>query len=165
MALRRGARGEGPEDRTRKGRRWLFFFAVEKGRGKIKAWTNALRKSVEDGCVDIQIEERRSSAILAWPEPGVCWYSAYRIGMKAKKDHDRTFKLMPKYPRCVDTVADTAGPNAGTPEPEAAAAPLKRKLVGKTPAEAAKKSSASDPQERRKQLNPPAWACLPTGWD
>ena len=76
--------------------------------------------------VDIQfIEEGKSSAILVWPEPGVCWYSAYRIGMKAKKDHDRTFKLMPKYPRCVDTAADTAGPNAGTPEPEAGAAPLK----------------------------------------
>ena len=120
--LRRGARGEGPEDRTRKGRRWLFFFAVTKGRGKIKAWTNALRKSVEDGCVDIQIEERRSSAILVWPEPGVCWYSAYRIGMKAK-EHDDTLKIMRCFPKCVDTVADTAGPNAGTPEPEAAAAP------------------------------------------
>ena len=110
--LRRGARGEGPEDRRRKGRRWLFFFAVEKGEGKIKAWTNALRKSVEDGCVDIQIEERRSSAILAWPEPGVCWYSAYRIGMKAK-EHDDTLKIMRCFPKCVDTVADT---------------PLKRKL-------------------------------------
>ena len=50
---------------------------------------------------------------------------AYRIGRKAK-EHDHTFKLMPKYPRCVDTAADTAGPNAGAPEPEAAAAPLKR---------------------------------------
>ena len=164
--LRRGARGEGPEDRRRKGRRWLFFFAVEKGEGKIKAWTNALRKSVEDGCVDIKIEERRSSAILAWPEPGVCWYSAYRIGMKAKKDHDRTFKLMPKFPRCVDTVADTAGPNAGTPEPEAAAAPRKRKLVGKTPAEAAKKKLGTRPAGEEKAAEsaglgvPPHWLLL-----
>ena len=135
------ARGEGPEDRTRKGMRWLFFAAEECQGRKIKAWTEALKKAIAQGSVDIDIiEEGKSSAILVWPEPGVCWYSAYRFGTKAK-EHDDTFKIMKYFPKCVDTVADTAGPNAGTPEPEAAAAPLKRKL-GKTLAEAAKKSSA-----------------------
>ena len=90
---------------------------------KIKAWAEALKKAIAYGFVDIQIEEGKSSAILVWPEPGVCWYSALRIATKAK-EHDHTFKLRPRYPRCVDTAADTAGPNAGAPEPEAAAAPL-----------------------------------------
>ena len=120
--MRRGARGEGPEDRTRKGMRWLFLFAAGEGQGrKIKAWTEALKIAIGEHKVDIQIEEGRSSAILVWPER-VCWQSAYRIGTRAK-DYDHTFKLMPTYPRCVDTAADTAGPNAGAPEPEAAAAP------------------------------------------
>ena len=124
-SLEATARGEGPEDRARKGRRWLYFAAEECQGRKIKSWTKALKKSIACGLVDIQIEEGKSSAILVWPEPGVCWYSAYRIGTKAK-EHDHTFKLRPRYPRCVDTAADTAGPNAGAPEPEAAAAPLKR---------------------------------------
>ena len=123
-SLEATARGEGPEDRTRKGMRWLFFAAEECQGRKIKAWTEALKKAIAEGrsTVNIQIEEGRSSAILVWPEPGVCWYSAYRIGTKAK-EHDDTFKIMQSYPKCVDNVADTAGPNAGTPEPEAAAAP------------------------------------------
>ena len=87
------ARGEGPEDRARKGRRWLFFAAEECQGRKIKAWTKALKKSIACGTQDIQIEEGKSSAILVWPEPGVCWYSAYRIGKKAN-EHDDTFKLM-----------------------------------------------------------------------
>jgi len=128
------ARGEGPEDRARKGRRWLYFAAEECQGRKIKAWTEALKKAIAQGrsTVNIQIEEGKSSAILVWPEPGVCWHSAYRIGTKAK-EHDHTFKLRPRYPRCVDTAADTAGPNAGAPEHEPVAAPLKRhvKQMGK----------------------------------
>ena len=165
MALRRGARGEGPEDRTRKGRRWLYFAAEECQGRKIKAWTEALKKAIAYGTVDIQIEEGKSSAMLVWPEPGVRWYTAYRIGTKAKKLDD-TFKIMKSFPKCVDNVADTAGPNAGTPEPEAAAAPLKRKLVGKTPAEAAKKKLGARPAGEEKAAEsaglgvPPHWLLL-----
>ena len=78
------ARGEGPEDRARKGRRWLYFAAEECQGPKIKAWAEALKKAIAYGLVDIQIEEGKSSAMLVWPEPGVRWYTAYRIGTKAK---------------------------------------------------------------------------------
>ena len=92
--------------RTRKGMRWLFLFAAGEGQGrKIKAWTEALKIAIGEHKVDIQIEEGRRSAILVWPEPGVCWYSAYRIGTKAK-EHDDTFKIVQSYPKCVDNVAD-----------------------------------------------------------
>ena len=76
------ARGEGPEDRRRKGKRWLFFPPEDCQGRKIKAWTEALKKAVAQSrkTVNIQIEVGTSSAILVWPEPGVCWYSAYRIG-------------------------------------------------------------------------------------
>ena len=97
-----------------KGTRWLFLFdnredGPGRGPGKIKAWKTALRKAIQAGTgrgprVDIQIEEGESSAILVWPER-VSWGSAYRIGKKAK-EHDHTFKLMPKYPRCVDTASN-----------------------------------------------------------
>ena len=83
-SLEATARGEDPEDRARKGRRWLYFAAEECQGRKIEAWAEALKKAIACGLVDIQIEEGKSSAMLVWPEPGVCWYSAYRIGTKAK---------------------------------------------------------------------------------
>ena len=42
------ARGEGPEDRTRKGMRWRFVAAEESQGRKIEAWTEALKKAIAD---------------------------------------------------------------------------------------------------------------------
>ena len=47
-SLEATARDEGPEDRTRKGRRSLFFAAEECQGRKIEAWTEALKKAIAD---------------------------------------------------------------------------------------------------------------------
>ena len=137
---------ESPEDRKRKGKRWAFDFAP-KGPAKIRAWTEALRRALNAGRVDVQVEERKGSAVLVWPA-AVTFYSAYRIHQKAR-EHDSSFATL-GLPRCVDGAADGAesatelAPEPGAAlAPEPGAAPVKNEASGGGPTCAPK----NDPQQ------------------
>ena len=114
------ASDEGPEDRKRKGNRWTFFFAP-KGPAKIRAWTQALRRALNAGRVDVQVEEGKGSAVLVWPE-AVTFYSAYRIHKRAR-EHDSSFQTL-GLPRCVDQKLEPGAESATelAPEPGAESA-------------------------------------------
>ena len=76
-----------------------------------------MRRALNAGRVDVQVEEGKGSAVLVWPE-AVTFYSAYRVH-KMARDENPSFETL-GMPRCVDAVATASLPGGlpgAAPEP------------------------------------------------